>query len=88
MEKWCPYSTIWVKNIVVIIHIYGARAVLQLFVITKTPNMNNVKYILARINQYTPWKMKSLYGEKYIPTLLDGRKMLWLLFIFMELEPL
>ena len=31
MGQQYPYSTIWEKNIVVIIHIYGARAIYLLF---------------------------------------------------------
>ena len=31
MEQRCPYFTIWVKNIVVFIHIYGSRVIFVLF---------------------------------------------------------
>ena len=31
MEQWCPYSTKWEDDIVVILHIYGDRANFLLF---------------------------------------------------------
>ena len=37
------YSTIWEEIIVIIIHNYGAKAILYSFVIIKTPNMSSVK---------------------------------------------
>ena len=43
MGQLYTYSTIWEKNVVLILHIHGARDVFYYFVIVKTPNLSNVK---------------------------------------------
>ena len=45
MVQLYPYSKIWEKNILAIPHIYGGQAISYYSVITKTPNMSDVKYI-------------------------------------------
>ena len=42
------------------------------FVITKTPNLSTVKYILADIKQYSPNKKSKAQWENYIHTLQYG----------------
>ena len=43
MGKWYLYSIKWSKTVVVILHIYGAFAILFYFVITKTLNLSHDK---------------------------------------------
>ena len=47
-----------------IINIYGARVVSHYFMITKTPNLSNVKLKLVCLDQYSPIKIYKLYGTK------------------------
>ena len=44
MGQLYPYFTKWDKNIVRIIHIYGARGIFLLFKMTKTLYLSNGKY--------------------------------------------
>ena len=57
MGKQYPYSTIWEQNIVVVIHIFGARAIFYYFVITKALNLSHKEYKLMWLDQY-PRKKK------------------------------
>ena len=43
MGQLYPYSTKWEKNVVVVLHIYGARPLFYSFLITKILNLNNEK---------------------------------------------
>ena len=52
-----PYSTIWKKNIMLILHIYWTRTIFYYFVITQTLKLINVAYILAYLGQYSPRKI-------------------------------
>ena len=44
MEQQYTYYTRWVKNIVAIIHIYGATAIFTLFEITQPLNLSAEKW--------------------------------------------
>ena len=68
------------------IHIYGARAILYNFVITKTINMSNNKWKLVYLDQYSPWKKQKTLSENDIHNIQHWRKLLWILFIFMGLR--
>ena len=57
MGKRYPYSTIWEKDIVAILHIYGYRSIYYYFVFTKTLNLGNIIYILEYISQYQTMKI-------------------------------
>ena len=69
-------------NIVVIIDIYGARAISYYFVATKTLNLRNNKCTILT-HTTTPMAL----WENYMNTPQDGSKILWKSFIFLELEP-
>ena len=69
MGQWYPYSTIWEKNIAIIIHISGAWAIFYYYVITifllfcihQDTSLSNEKWKLVYINQYSPRKRHSIY---------------------------
>ena len=61
MGQQCPYSTRSEKNIVEIILIYGARAILYYFVTTKTLNLSYEKCKLVYLDQYPPRKSQIPY---------------------------
>ena len=48
------YPTIWVENIVAMIHIYGARAISYYSVTIKTLNLRHEEWKLVKLDQYKP----------------------------------
>ena len=57
------YCTIWEENVLVIIHIYGARDNFYYCLIAKTLNPSNLKWEWAYLTQYSPIKRhQRLYG--------------------------
>ena len=71
----------------VIIHIYGAKAIFCCFVITKTLNLRYDKQKLVQLDQYPHRKLSNDPWYNDINTPQDGRKILWQLFIFMKPKP-
>ena len=64
MGQWYTYYTIWEHNIVAILHIYGARDLSLLFVITQTLNVSPMKLKWSYFNQYSPIKVyQRIYGR-------------------------
>ena len=78
--KLCTYSTIWEKNVVVILHIYGARAIFLLFydhqdTESASTNINTEKNIKGYMGEQYPYPTRwvknivvfiNVYGARYI----------------------
>ena len=67
---------------------FGARAIFYYSVFTKTPNLNNVKYTLAYIDQYPPTKRYQRLHGIMISILLNKGEKYCDNSPFLELEPI
>ena len=80
-----PYSTIWVKNIVVIFHIYGDRAIFLLFY--NNPD-NESEYWEMKVDVvgpiFTHKNMEGCMGQQYPYSIIRGNNIV-VIFIHMEL---
>ena len=66
-------STKWVQNVLVILNIYGARAISQLLCDSaKALNLSHVKWKLVEVDQYPLIKISKALWDYNIHTLLDG----------------
>ena len=88
MGQWYPYSTIWEKNIVGILHIYGARPIF-LLVCDHQGTEDEAREIEMSTPQpiFTYKKIQNALWGNNIHTLQYGRIILWWLLIFMDLKP-
>ena len=86
MRQRYPYYTIWEKNIVSIIHYYGARAIFLLLNDNQDTESQSQDIKLMYLDQYSPIKISKPLWDNDIHTTQYGRKNLQF-FIFMELEP-
>ena len=70
-----------------VLHIYGYRASLLLFYDNQDLNLSNVNMNEHIPTYIYPGNTENNLWDNAIHTLHDGRKVLWLFFIFMRLEP-
>ena len=85
MGQLYPYYAKWVKTIVAILHIYGARDVLLLFCDHQDTESELLEVEIGAAEIIYNRKISKALWDNYIHTMQYGTKMLWQLFIFMEL---
>ena len=64
------------KNIIILIHIYGAISIFYYFIITKTTKMSNMEFILVWLHNIHPENHPSALWDNNIHTPQDGSKIL------------
>ena len=71
------------EKIVVILHIYGARAISYYFLITQTLNLSNEKQKLVYLYQYPPIRnIKGYMGQKYLYSTIREKNIVVLIHIY------
>ena len=62
-----PYSAVWVKNIVVVIHIYWSRSSLLLFYDNQYLNISHIKWKWVYLNLYSPRENRKVSMRQWHP---------------------